>query len=172
MRGHRLGTTLAVAVLIAGCGGARTDAPPGDEGPRIHAAAIRHVVGEIERTPDRLLVLDKLCSEAGLSNWTNDCTTALSADDRSALVQAFGESPPPLDFISQVDPVVDQDGFIAGGALLMLLGPAQQDGTEARVGINYTNESPSVASYGASLTLRRENGEWTVTGGSGVGGAA
>jgi len=162
---------VAVAFLIAGCGGARTDAPSGDEGPRIHAAAIRHVVGELERAPDRLLVLDKLCSDAGLSNWTNDCTTAFSDDDRSALVQAFGDSPP-LDFISQVDPIVDQDGFIPGGALLMLLGPAQQDGTEARVGINYTDENPSVASYGTSLTLTQENGEWTVTGGSGVGGAA
>lgn len=171
MRGFRVGASLAVAALIAACGGVRTESPPGDEGPRIHAAAIRYVVDQVGRTPERLLVLDKLCSEAGLSNWTNDCIAALSDDDRSALVQAFGDSPP-LDFISQVDPVVDQDGFIPGGALLVLLGPAEQEGDEARVGINYTDENPSVASNGASLTLSRVNGEWTVTGGSGVGGAA
>jgi hypothetical protein len=137
----------------------------------IYATALRSVVEDEDRTPKQLLVFDRTCREAGRTNWTDRCETPIVQGTRQGIADAFADGPR-VRFIAEFDPLFTPGGFLKGHALLILLGPVQQSGDQATLGVNYTNENPSQASNGILFRLERSAGGWRVTGGRGVGAAA
>lgn len=166
---------LVIALMTAGCGGAAGDDRPAASSPpddvAIWTASIGTVADEEPRTPQQIFVLDKVCEDAGRSNWADRCSAPIDPATQQALLDEL-QPPPTVRFVSQFDPLYGEDGFLKDGGLLMLLGPVEVDGDRATVGLNYTAENPSNASDGVTFELERTDDGWRVTGGSGVSGSA
>jgi hypothetical protein len=137
----------------------------------VYATTIGVVVDEVGTGPPPVVfVVDRVCADAGQVAATKlSCGTTIPAAGRSALSDAM-TSVAPVEFVGDASSVLDGDGSVERGGLLVWLGPTKDEKTGVRVGANYQTRAGVKQEGAINLRMRWRHAQWVVTGSAGLGG--
>jgi hypothetical protein len=134
----------------------------------IYEAVIRYMNGT-ETWYDHLFVHDRPCEgvfEAGAKN-LGPCEAPLTAGEQAALLEALADLPP-LEFVSDPDPIVDRIFEASGdsvGDAVIRFGPIESDGEQVEV--EASAYCGGLCGHWITLGVERSGSEWEVTGHTG-----
>jgi hypothetical protein len=135
----------------------------------IYESLSRELVGAEQAEWKKIVIVSKLCDNAGGAEGPKGCDDALTAAEQDDLAQRLGDLGPPISFIEDPTPLYD-DKWMTGApeTLVLRLGTITDHGAGVEVGGSYG--CGGLCGGGTTYLLEETDtaGTWEVTGTSGV----
>jgi hypothetical protein len=173
---RRLAAVPILALMLAACANEPVAPRSGDPEPTldetrlaIYEALTREVVGAEGPGFDwkRIVIVSKLCENAGQPDQPEGCTDELSADEQAELASRIEGLAPKIEFMADPTPLYDEDGWLSGQSqtLVVRLGTIADHGDGVAVGGSHG--CGGLCGGGTTYVLEEKASGWEVVGTTG-----
>jgi hypothetical protein len=171
---RRFAALTILALALAAC--ADEPAPGPASGPAepqldetrmgIYESLARELVGTEQIEWKKIVIVSKLCANAGGAETPKGCDDALTAAERTDLAQRLGDLGPPIAFVEDPTPLYD-DEWMSGApeTIVLRLGTIADHGAGVEVGGSFG--CGGLCGSGSTYLLEERAGSWEVTGTTG-----
>ena len=173
---RRFAALTIFALVLAAC--ADKPAPRPASGPAepqvdqtrmgIYESLSRELVGAEKADWEKIVIVSKLCANAGGAEGPKGCDDALSAAEQAELAQRLGDLGPPITFTEDPTPLYDEEWMSGPPEIMVLrLGTITDRGAGVEVGGSYG--CGGLCGGGTTYLLEETAtaGDWEVTGTTG-----
>ena len=172
---RRFAALTIFALVLTAC--ADTPAPGPAAGPvepqvdqtrmGIYESLSRELVGAERADWKEIVIVSKLCSNAGGAEGPKGCDDALTAAEQDDLAQRLSDLGPPITFTEDPTPLYDEKWMSGPPEIMVLrLGTISEHGSRVEVG--RSNGCGGLCGGGTTYLLEEKTGTWEVTGTTGV----
>jgi hypothetical protein len=163
------------ALLLAAC--AEDPAPGPASGPAepqldetrlgIYESTARELVGAEKIEWKKIVIVSRLCENAGAGDVPKGCDDELSAAEQDELALRLDDLGPPISFVEDPTPLYDE-GWMTGApeTLVLRLGTIVESGDGVEVGGSYG--CGGLCGGGTTYVLEEKPSGWEVTGTTGT----
>jgi hypothetical protein len=172
---RRFAVLTILALVLAAC--ADDPAPGPATGPAkpqldqtrmgIYESLARELVGTEKIEWKKMVIVSKLCDNAGDAEGPKGCDDALSVAEQNDLAQRLGDLGPSVTFVEDPTPLYD-DEWMSGPpeTIVLRLGTITESGDGVEVGGSYG--CGGLCGGGTTYLLEEKTGGWEVTGTTGT----
>ena len=172
---RRFAVLTILALFLAAC--ADDPAPGPATGPAepqldqtrmgIYESLARELVGAEKIEWKKIVIVSKLCDNAGGAEGPKGCDDALSVAEQNDLAQRLGDLGRPVTFVEDPTPLYDDEWMSSPPETIVLrLGTITESGDGVEVGGSYG--CGGLCGGGTTYLLEEKTGGWEVTGTTGT----
>ena len=163
------------ALLLAACANDPVAGPAaGDPEPQvdetrlgIYESTARELVGTEQIEWKKIVIVSKLCENAGGADEPRGCDDELSAPERDELARRLADLGVPITFVEDPTPLYDEDWMTgAPDTIVLRLGTIAESGEGVEVGGSFG--CGGLCGGGTTYLLEEKTGGWEVVGTTGT----
>ncbi len=163
------------ALLLAACAEDPAPGPAaGDPEPQvdetrlgIYESTARELVGAEQITWKKIVIVSRLCENAGEAVAPKGCDDELSAAEQDELARRLADLGPPITFVEDPTPLYDDDWLTGTPETIVLrLGTIAESGDRVEVGGSFG--CGGLCGSGTTYVLEMKDGAWEVVGTTGT----
>jgi hypothetical protein len=133
----------------------------------IYESTARELVGAEQVEWKKIVIVSRLCENAGGADVPEGCDDELSAPEQDELALRLADLGPPISFVEDPTPLYDEDWMTGAPETLVLrLGTIVESGDGVEVGGSYG--CGGLCGGGTTYVLEEKAGSWEVTGTTGT----
>jgi hypothetical protein len=134
----------------------------------IYESLSRELLGSEKIAWKKIVIVSKLCANAGGAEGPKGCDDALTVAEQDDLAQRLGDLGVKVTFLEDPTPLYDDAGWMTGASeiVVLRLGTITDHGAGVEVGGSYG--CGGLCGGGTTYLLEEKTGTWEVTGTTGV----
>ena len=133
----------------------------------IYESTARELVSTEKIEWKKIVIVSKLCANAGGAEGPEDCDDELSTQEQDELARRLADLGPPITFIEDPTPLYDDDWMTGAPETIVLrLGTIAESGDGVEVGASFG--CGGLCGGGTTYVLEERTGGWEVTGTTGT----